>query len=53
MLMLIVFSPEEIRLEKFQEAVDDCNHVLSMEPKNVKGKMQDFLCDSICQLLHA
>lgn len=34
---LCYFFPEEIRLDKFQDAVDDCNHVLSMEPKNVKG----------------
>ena len=27
----------EIKLEKFQEAVEDCNKVLSAEPNNVKG----------------
>ncbi|XP_078383577.1 sperm-associated antigen 1-like [Oculina patagonica] len=27
----------EIKLEKFQEAIDDCYHVLSMEPNNVKA----------------
>ena len=33
----VVSSPVEIKLEKFQEAINDCNHVLSVEPKNVKG----------------
>ena len=37
------FSPEEIKLEKFQEAVDDCNHVLSMEPRNVKGMARFYV----------
>jgi len=30
-------STAEIKLEKFHEAVDDCNRVLSTEPNNVKG----------------
>ncbi|KAJ7352830.1 Sperm associated antigen 1 [Desmophyllum pertusum] len=30
----------EIKLEKFQEAIDDCNHVLSVEPKNVKAYLR-------------
>ena len=37
-LMCHVFSsPIEIKREKFQEAINDCNHVLSVEPNNVKG----------------
>ena len=43
-MLLFFFSLEEIRLEKFQEAVDDCNHVLSMEPKNVKGIAAVLFC---------
>lgn len=35
--MAYFFYPKEIKLGKFQEAVDDCDHVLSIEPKNVKG----------------
>ncbi|CAH3190861.1 unnamed protein product [Porites evermanni] len=30
----------EIKLEKFQEAVDDCNRVLSAEPNNVKAYLR-------------
>lgn len=33
----------EIKLKKFQEAVHDCNQVLSMEPKNVKAYLRRCL----------
>lgn len=36
-LIAYFLYPKEIKLGKFQEAVDDCDHVLSIEPKNVKG----------------
>lgn len=31
------FYFSEIKLEKFKEAVDDCDRVLIAEPNNVKG----------------
>lgn len=36
-MIAIKFYVSEIKLEKFKEAVDDCDRVLIAEPKNVKG----------------